>query len=74
MLLLLKLVLAVGKGAGIPINAGAALDPPCAKFCLDLNLVVFGQNSSITFESEGIMIPLVIRVRGCPNRPRRELT
>ena len=74
MFLFLKLVLAVGEGARISVNAGAALDPRFAKFCLDLNLVVFRQNSSVAFESEGVMSPMVIGVRGCPNRPRRELT
>ena len=74
MFLLLELMLAVGEGARISVNAGAAFDPRFAKFCLDFNLVVFRQNSSVAFESERVMIPLVIGVRGCPNRPRRELT
>ena len=55
MLLLLKLMFTVGKGARISILTLLVLYPALAELSLDLELVVVGDNSTVASESEWIL-------------------
>jgi hypothetical protein len=57
MFLFLKLVLAVGKCASRPIRATFSLDPTLAELGLNLQFVVPGHDSTVSFESERIINP-----------------
>ena len=63
MLFLLKLVLSMGKGACISILTLLILYPALAKLCLNLQLIVVGQNTAIASESEGIAGTLFVFLR-----------
>ena len=74
MLLFLKFVIAVGKSTRLSILALAFLHPLFAKLCLDLQLIVLRQNSSVTFEGEGVMDSRIICLWSCPYCPRGKLS
>ena len=63
MLLLLKLMLTVGKGARISILTLLVLYPALAELSLDLELVVVGDNSTVASESEWILSWLLVFMR-----------